>query len=387
MNHKTKKSHKPLRRTVKNKQHNLKRRPQHGGAFQVNLGHDRRPIDGKRYKIIITQTREDDSLEFIYYGYAKAIHAASSQICREESERCQVPISFHIDGKGNLIEFASDGSFSVYEGQFANQQKNGRGKCSYFLTTPPLLLEEFRRRFQFRTMDDMNGMPQRLFTELTDQLSQHRPYKIYNGNWVNNTITGVGELTFADGTWYKGHWENGHLSGFGKMTYATRDVYVGHWQNDTNSGRGQMTYANGDVYVGDWQNNMKSGRGQMTYANGDVYIGDWQNNMKSGRGQMTYANGDVYIGDWQNNMRSGRGQYTHANGDVYVGGWQNGMRSGRGQYTYANGEMHMTENGEIMSVDNAAARSTLLANQPGFQGSAIIFTQPGRRQFGNIFRE
>jgi hypothetical protein len=385
MNRKTKKCNKQLTRTFKNKPPNVKRRrPQHGGAFHVDLGHDRRPIDGNRYKIISTQTDEDGSLEFIYYGYAKVIYAASSQICREESsERCQAPMSYHADGKGNLIEFASDGSFSVYEGQFANQEKNGRGKCSYFLTTPPLLLEEFRQ-FQFRTMEDLNIMPHNQFTELTNQLSQHTPYKVYKGNWVNNHMTGVGELTFADGTCYKGHWENGVMSGRGTLRQTDGSFYRGNFSDGHASGFGKMTYATRDVYVGHWQNDMISGRGQMTYANGDVYFGHWQNDTRSGRGQMTYANGDVYVGDWQNDMRSGRGQYTYANGDVYVGDWQNNMRSGRGQYTYANGDVHVLENDEIISVVNAA-QSAPMANHSGFQSSANIFTQPGHQSFANIF--
>jgi hypothetical protein len=328
MNRKTKKYHKPLRRTFKNKQHNLKRRrPQHGGAFQVDLDHDRHPIDGKRYRIIRTHTHEDGSIDFIFYGYAKAIYSASSQICREsDSERCQVPnLSYHADGKGNLIKFAPNGSFSVYEGHFANQQKNGRGKCSYFLTTPSLL-EQFRQ-FQFRTMEDLNSMPQHQFTELTNQLSRHTPYKVYKGNWVNNTMTGVGELTLADGTCYKGHWENGIMSGRGTLRQKDGSVYRGNFSDSDMSGFGKMTYASRDVYVGHWQNSMRSGRGQMTYANGDVYFGDWRNNLRSGRGQMTYANGEI----------------------------------------------RMLENGEIMM---SAVNAVPPANLSGFQNSANIFSRP-----------
>lgn len=268
--YKTKKGHNPRNITIKQRRRNsITRRSRHGGVLHVNLGRDVRPNARTHYKMIQTQEYEDGSYEFIYYGSARAIYPASPQICREP-ERCG-PL-YVADGKGNLINFAQDGSFSVYEGHFENSKKTGRGKMSYFAAFP-LELEQFR---QFRTMDDLNDITPDQFIELKNQLSQHTPYKINKGNWANDLMSGVGELTFANGMFYKGHWENGVLSGNGTLRQMDGSVYKGQFSNDAMSGFGKMTYANGDVYVGYWQNNMKSGRGQMRYNNGHVHIGTWR---------------------------------------------------------------------------------------------------------------
>jgi hypothetical protein len=278
MKHKTKKGHKPRNFTIKKRIHHSKsRRVQHGGALHVELGQDRRPIDGNHYKIIQTQTYENGSPEFIYYGRAKAIYPALSQICRE-SERCQDPEpSYVADGKGTLMKFAQDGSFTLYEGRFVNQTKTGRGKMSYFAAIP-LISDQF---LQFRTMDDLTGITPDQLAELTIELSQHTPYRVDEGNWENDAMSGLGKLTFANGAFYKGHFENGFMSGSGTLRRTDGSVYKGKFSNDDMSGFGKMTYANGDVYVGHWQNNMKSGRGQMRYNNGHVFFGTWYNDHPS----------------------------------------------------------------------------------------------------------
>ena len=299
-------SKKRQRRTIKTRRHKLNRRQQRGGAFHIDLGRDRVPIDGSHYKITVTQLNDDNMIIAIYHGQARVICPVAAAHCREGElfQDQSNQLEYVIDGKGILIEFSPDGlAFTVYQGDFANDRINGRGKKSYY-TIPPSdhqfsdLSAQFR---QLRTLDDLTGMTPAQLTDLTLRLARHTPNMVYKGNWVDNVISGVG-----------------------KMTYANQDVYVGHWQNAKKSGRGKMTYANQDVYDGHWQNDMKSGMGKMTYANQDVYVGHWQNNMRSGRGQMTYANHDVYVGHWQYDMRSGgRGQMTHHDGRVYVGEWHN----------------------------------------------------------------
>jgi len=249
------------------------RRIQHGGALHVVLGQDPRPIDGRHYTIIQTQTYDNGMPDFIYYGQAKAIYPVRPQICRE-SARCEEPApSYCADGIGNDIKFGPDGSFSVYEGHFENCIKNGRGKMSYFAASVPLL----DQISQLRIMNDLTGMTQAEITALKNQLLAYTPYMIYRGNWVNNAQSGIGTWTHSSGVSYKGHWENGNMSGKGTLRQADGAVYVGNFSNNVVSGFGKLTYANGDVYIGQWQNNMKSGRGRMRYHDGRVYHGEWQN--------------------------------------------------------------------------------------------------------------
>jgi hypothetical protein len=225
MHCKTKKGRKPRKLTIKKKIHHSKsRRIQHGGAIHLDLGGDRRAINGHHYNMIQTQIHEDGLPDFLYYGRAKVIYPAS-QPCHDGSQAPNPTVV--ADGKGTLINFTRDGSFSVYEGYFKDHAKHGRGKLSYF-TTIPLGSELFRR---FRTMDDLNDMTPDQYAQLNAQLSQHPPYAVYKGRFSNDA-----------------------MSGFGKMTYANGDVYVGHWQNNMKSGRGQMRYNNGHVFRGTWHN-------------------------------------------------------------------------------------------------------------------------------------
>ena len=222
----------------------------------VNLG-GRVLRDGDHYEITVTQLNDADMIDFIYHGQARAVFPVVPVQCSEEyrlQHQDDQP-EYIIDGKGILIEFSPDGSaFTVYEGDFTNNGRNGNGKMRYF-TRPPSL-EQFRELSaqirQLRTLDDLTGMTPVQLTDLKRMLARHTPNMVYKGNWVDNNISGVG-----------------------KMTYPNRDVYVGHWQNNMKTGRGQMTYANRDVYDGHWQNDMKSGRGQMRHIDGRVYTGEW----------------------------------------------------------------------------------------------------------------
>jgi len=311
------------------------------------------PRDGDdTYEITVTQLNDDNTLDFIYHGQARAVCPVVAAQCSEQ-DRLQYQDNqpeYIIDGKGILIEFLSDGlAFTVYEGDFTNNHRNGNGKMRYFATPPSEQFSELSAQFrQLRTLDDLTGMTPAQLTDLTRMLARHTPTMVYKGSWVDN-----------------------HISGVGKMTYPNRDVYVGHWQNDMKSGRGKTNYANRDVYDGHWQNDMKSGMGKMTYANRDVYVGHWQNNMKSGRGQMTYANRDVYDGHWQNNMKSGRGQMRHIDGRVYTGEWH---------------DDHLMVFGR--SINPALSTPPIFSpsmNLSGFGGVASIFSSANVPSGVNIF--
>lgn len=302
MHRKTKRGH---NRFIKRKHHSNTRRVQRGGALHVELGRDRLPRDGAHYNIIQTELHADGSPHIIYYGRAKAIYPPAPQICRE-STRCQEPTPVYLfDGKGKLIEFVQNGSFSIYEGRFTNQKKDGRGKLSYFAATP--LLDQFRDI----TMESLNAMTPDQFTELINQLSQYTtPSMVYNGIWDNDAMPVVGNVTFADGTVYTGQLENGFMSGHGTCRLSNGSVYKGRFLNNEISGFGKLNSINGDVYVGHFQHNVYSGKGQMTYANGDVYYGDWRNNAMNGKGVLTTHNKthyDRYVGDWVDGWMHGIG--------------------------------------------------------------------------------
>ena len=226
--------------------------------------------DGDHYEITVTQLNDADMIDFIYHGQARAVFPVVPAQCSEEHrlQHQDDQPEYILDGKGILIEFWPDGlafTFTVYEGDFINNGRNGNGKMRFF-TMPSLeQVRELSAQFrQLRTLDDLTGMTPAQLNDLTRMLARHTPTMVYKGSWADN-----------------------HISGVGKMTYPNRDVYVGHWQNNMKSGRGQMTYANRDVYDGHWQNNMKSGSGQMRHIDGRVYTGEWHDDHRMVFGRST----------------------------------------------------------------------------------------------------
>ena len=63
----------------------------------------------------------------------------------------------------------------------------------------------------------------------------------------------------------------------GTYTFANGDIYQGNWIDDKMSGQGTYTFANGDTYVGEFSNNKFNGQGTYTKGN-NKYTGTWADN-------------------------------------------------------------------------------------------------------------
>lgn len=83
-------------------------------------------------------------------------------------------------------------------------------------------------------------------------------------------------LNYSHGQ-YVGEVANGKANGQGVYTAKkSGTVYSGQFVNDTFSGRGTMSWTNGDRFVGIWQNDSATS-GTMTFANGQSASGIVQN--------------------------------------------------------------------------------------------------------------
>ena len=56
----------------------------------------------------------------------------------------------------------------------------------------------------------------------------------------------------ASGFVYEGEWEDGEIDGIGTATYANGDIYVGMFVDGKRQGAGTMRYASGEEVSGDW---------------------------------------------------------------------------------------------------------------------------------------
>ena len=53
----------------------------------------------------------------------------------------------------------------------------------------------------------------------------------YKGEFKNSVWSGIGTLTFPDGSTYEGEWDNGFMNGKGTFTWANGDQKTGIWIN------------------------------------------------------------------------------------------------------------------------------------------------------------
>jgi len=130
-----------------------------------------------------------------------------------------------------------DGLFDLYDGEFSNNMRNGKGKMEY-----------------------ANGY-------------------IYEGEWKNNKREGKGTLWFQtdDKVFVKGGKEEGQYSSMkrnrkGKYTLTTVSYYEGDWKENVFHGYGVREYPNGDIFEGLF-NSGKMREGTFRFASGAVFKG------------------------------------------------------------------------------------------------------------------
>jgi len=215
----------------------LKYRSQRAGTLSVNLNGDRVPENGKRYNVSQVELYDGTNKpKLIYHGQAKAFLPVQTNICRYQKNCAQPQATYVMDGNGILIEYDPNGTFTRYEGNFNNNNKQGSG-----------------------VIELSNGTK-------------------YDGEWANDTMSGKGKIKFSNSfsfyNHYEGDFENGTMHGQGKMTMENGDVYEGDWINGTMHGQGKLTFHNGYYYDGNFIDGKMQEDGKMFDKDGHEVIID-----------------------------------------------------------------------------------------------------------------
>jgi len=151
---------------------------------------------------------------------------------------------------------------------------------------------------------------------------------VYEGEWKNSVMGGVGTCTYADGlTQYKGEWKNGKPDGGGCFIYSNGDRYNGAWKDGQMEGRGLYSFQNSEKYDGGWKLNRHHGDGKFTYESGNIYDGQWRHGKKEGNGIFKYANGDEFAGEYSDDRKDGLGVYRRANGELDIKSYSDDIAS------------------------------------------------------------
>ena len=212
----------------------------------------------------------------------------------------------------------------VYEGQFRNMKKEGKGKMIF------------------------------------------NDGRIYDGEWKNGLYHGKGIYTNCFDSKiekYEGDFKNGKAEGKGIFYCANGDRYEGDIVKWDREGKGIYYYNNGDKYEGDFKNNSINGYGKYLYKNGNIYEGHFENAKANGYGISIYNygpnKGNRYEGNHKNWNKDGKGIFYYNNGDIFEGEFKNDKKDGKGILYYKNGDWEI---GNYIEDNKIGKHIKLLAN-------------------------
>ena len=82
----------------------------------------------------------------------------------------------------------------------------------------------------------------------------------YRGTVKNGMRNGYGIFIYLDKSRYEGEWENDMRQGKGKLYFSTDNkqgykIFYGDWKNDSINGYGFLVLNNGLIHKGLWYNN------------------------------------------------------------------------------------------------------------------------------------
>ena len=236
-----------------------------------------------------------------------------------------------------------------YKGEFLNGQKHGQG-----------LFTDNLKNISFEVIyvnDEMH--------KLKDKLSYENSCN-YSG-WIDAKTGepyGKGEIKFPDGTKVIGSWENGQLTKNNcQCHYADGGYYEGLMYiggSDQNierfpirHGSGVFTSSDGTKFKGNFTKNLADGYFTINYNDGAQYIGYCKKGQKQGKGKLTFPDGRWYNGEWNEDNCHGAGEWREKNGFRWAGTWKLGKMNGEfmvRKYTALFGDSYRArvtmENGE-----------------------------------------
>ncbi|KAL4445509.1 hypothetical protein ABPG74_004583 [Tetrahymena malaccensis] len=247
----------------------------------------------------------------------------------------------------------------IYQGQFKEDKKNGKGTYFYNESSDSKKYEgewvndkmEGFGVFEWRNGDRYegyfknglrNGKGISFYNESSDS-------KKYEGEYVNDKMEGFGVFEWRNGDRYEGYFKNGLRNGNGISFYNESrgsKKYEGEWVNDKMEGFGVCEWSNGQRYEGYFKNNLKNGKGIFYFnesSRNKKYEGEYVNGKMEGFGVLEWRNGDRYEGYFKNGQKNGKGTsfYNESSGSQkYEGEWVNDKREGFGVCQWSNGQRY-----------------------------------------------
>ena len=147
---------------------------------------------------------------------------------------------------------------------------------------------------------------------------------LYEGDFVEDEITGSGLRTWPDGRRYQGEFMEGEMHGFGEHTFPSGEKYTGQFSDNLREGEGTLGLAKGGLYEGGFSRNKFHGKGRLITREGDEFNGEFVEGKFSGAGSIHWSNGSTYSGSTVNACKDGEDTYYDADtGITFAGQFRN----------------------------------------------------------------
>jgi hypothetical protein len=118
----------------------------------------------------------------------------------------------------------------------------------------------------------------------------------YEGDFKDGIRNGLGREETKEHI-YIGNYENDKKNKIGKLTYKNKnESYEGEFLDNNITGKGKYINEDGDEYDGDFLNGKMNGIGIYKWSDGSEYEGEYIENIKEGRGKFIWADGKIFEG-------------------------------------------------------------------------------------------
>ena len=264
------------------------------------------------------------------------------------------------NGKGYIKNYNFYGL--LFEGEYLNGEKNGRGKEYYYYERLKERLifdgeylngkrngkgKEFNKNgkliFEGEFKNDYRSKGKEFVYEKLEFEGEYLFNKKWNGNGYDGESNIIYELKNGNGKVKEYNNNDGYLEFEGEYLNGIKWNGKGHRfliRYELNQGKGYIQQKNYIYfnYEGECIDGELNGKGKMYYPD-KRYEGEFKINdsIKKGFGIIYYKNGDIYEGEFKNNKLDGIGIYYYKNGDRYEGEFKDGMCNGIGTYYFYNG--------------------------------------------------
>jgi len=189
-----------------------------------------------------------------------------------------------IDGKLNGHGKYTDENGTFFEGYFDHGELNGEGKIikindnnDSINSTKKNILNKVTYNGQIKNFLK-EGFGKEVSIEYIYEGNFHNDMK--NGKGKIKFIN--------TGDSYEGEFTNDKITGYGNYKWSNKHQYIGDFIEGEMNGKGYYKWPDGTEYNGEYVNNIKEGYGEFKWSNGAIFKGKFHNGKPNGKGIMIY---------------------------------------------------------------------------------------------------